>query len=959
MFGLDTNNISQNSFQLVSFSADLLGAYFNAKSVTTTVTAIQNSPGTIKRGPAVVTPWNPASNSSPRTLAGRFNAVRNTTDFIDLNAKKVKQTQNKDEKALFALYLALDKLKTVADYAADPTTPTALLDRLNSQFRGGLAQVQDFTRNAALDKLTLIYGDKKSSIQSDISLGKDNPNIQGAILPVLSKTQAIPNIVGNEVFTLKLDKLTSSDTITIDLSQISGPVTLTSLVNLINTQINAVTVLDANGIPVSKYASRFTAEEVSSGKFALKLNVKLGEKATLTAQTSEPSLYITGSHKAAGTGKVETATLTKLRSLATTAPITEFSRQIAGTDNGGFVPPPKAAASTTTPTTPAAIAAAAAAAVAPAATTVKPKPLDTKANATAVDSAGNVYVVGSSRGNFGSQINGAAVQDVFLTKFDAAGNQLFSRLLGASNKADAFAVVVDSADNVIIAGQTNKKLIPSDTLTGADSFVTKFDKSGTELFTYQQDTIATDQANSIAVDATGNIIVTGSIQGNLNATTTYGGGTDVYVTKLDGLTGKLVASAQIGGTGTELGQAVTIAGDGNILVASQENGRAIIRKLDATNLTSTLASYDLGNLAGGSISGIAVDATGNIYVAGNSSSGSLNGGSVTNAHSGGIDGFVTKLTDGGTTLSAAFTHFLGTAGTDTVEGLTVQNGAVYVAGKTNSALPGAVKTGTTDGFAAKINTTTGATDFIRQFGGVAGYNGSSALAFSATGSSVLTKLGLPTGLYDNSQTHNIETQTSARVGDQFFISVNGGLTHKISISAGETYTTLAKKIQRVSFQFLKAVPIAGLKGPEIKIETFNGSTVDVIAGKGSRDALVKLGLQPTKILPAKKLFAIGQAAIGTDPNNLGGVFALNLKSGFALGSRKEAEFVSSQITTTLETIKRAFRSLTFDKAKADILKQGKLNSGTVPPQLAKQLANYQNGLKRISLLTGSTGGLKL
>lgn len=923
------------NFNLISFDANLLGAYFNARTVSRTVTAIQNSPPPLERGPSVITPWDQLDSRKNRTLSGLFNAVRGKTDFIDLSAASIRQTDNKDEKALFALFLALNDLKTIADYAAHDTTPSALLAKLSSQFRGGLSQIQDYVRVAEVDKLTLMFGEKKPRLVSDISLGKNQTDVLGATLAINSRTQVMPGLVGNEVFTLNLNKTTSNDNIIIDLSQMTAPLDLTSLVSFINQQINAVTVLDANGDPSSKYKTRFAVEEVSSGKFSLKIDVNPGETVTLTAQVSEPSLYITGTHKDAGFGTLETATLTKVRDLSSTSPITEFSNVIAGTDRASILPPLTDDAGKPIES--------------------KDQLFETRANGTAVDSRGNVYVVGSSQGDFENQINTAAGQDVFLSKFDASGNLLFSRLLGASDHAEAFDIVVDSSDNVYIAGQVNDELVTADVFTGLDSFVTKFDSSGQELWTRQQDTTATDQANSLAIDANGDVIVTGTISGRLNSTTTHGGGADIFVTKLGGTDGTLIASAQIGGAGTEFGEAVAIAGDGNILVAAREDGRVIIRKLNATDLTLEIASYDLGDLGGGKISDMVVDASGAIYIAGTSFTGALSGGNITHAHSGGADGFITKLNDGGASISASFTHFLGSAGTDRIEGLSVQNGSVYVAGKTNGALPGATLNGTTDGFAAKINATTGTADFIRQFGGVSGVNGSTGLAFSAAGSSILTKLGLPTGLYDNKQTRNIETQTSARAGDHFFISINGGATQKITVSADDDFTALAKKIQRLSFRFIKAVQVAGTNGPELKIETKDGSTVDVIAGTGGRDALIKFGMQPSKILSAEKLFNLGEDDIGTNPDKLGGVFALKLLSGLSLRSRQEAEFVSAQINTALETIKRAFRSLTFDPVKAQILKESKLNSGPVPPYLTKQLANYQDGLARLSVFGGGGG----
>ncbi len=922
-----------NDFQLIQFDENLLGAYFNARVVTRTVAAIQNTPNSpLSRGPSVITPWDLADQNAGRTLAGKYNALRGKTDFIDLDSKNILQTQNRDEKALFALYQALNNLKTIVDYAAEPSTPTALLGRLNDQFRGGLGQVQDYIRGAELDKLTLMYGEKAPRVTSGASLGKNDRNIAGATLSVNSKTQVIPGLAGNEIFTLNLDKTTENDDIVIDLSQMADPLNLTNLVSFINQQINALTVLDANNEPVTKYKTKFTIEDVASGKFALNIETGAGENVTLTAAASEPSLYITGSNKDVGSGTTETATLTKLRDLTSAAPITEFSRQIAGTDQGNPLPPITDADGEIIET--------------------DGEVFKTQASATAVDSQGNVYVVGQSEGDFGTQINASAGQDVFLSKFDASGNVLWSRLLGASDQAKAFDLVIDSADNVYIAGQVNDELLSTDTFSGLDSFVTKFAADGQELWTRQQDTVATDQANSLAIDGAGDVIVTGSIMGNLNASTTYGGGSDIFVTKLDGATGALTASAQIGGTGTETGEAVAIAADGNILIASRDDGRVIIRKLDAADPTIELAQYDLGNLAGGNITDMAVDAAGGIYLVGTSFNSAISGGTVTNGHSGGGDGFITRLNDAGTSFNADWTNFLGSSATDRIEGLSVQGGAVYVAGKTSGTLPGGAKTGATDGFAAKIDAVTGTADWIRQFGGASGFNGSSALAFSAAGSSVLTKLGLPTGLYDNRQTRDIETQTSARAGDYFFISVNGGRAQKITINEGDDFTALAKRIQKLSYRFIKAVQVAGPNGPELKIETKDGSTLDIVAGKGGKDALVKLGLEPAKILALEKISAIGVESLGTDPDNLGGAFALKLSSGLSLRSKQEASYVSSQLDAALETIKRAFRSLTYDPVKADLLKQAALKKGTVPAYLLKQLSNYQDGLRRLG---GSVG----
>jgi len=917
--------------QLFSLDQNLLGSYYNARVVSHTVNAIQNATYfPTGRGPAVLTPWDVAEGNK-RSLIGQYNAIRNKTDFIDLKSDLVRKvSSNPDQKALFALYTALSDLKTIADYTAHDNTPEALIARLNTQFRGGFSQVQDYVKGLDLDKLTLLYGKKEPRVTTDVALGKNQADIIGASLKnTFSRTQVIPGLTGNEVFTINIDKTTVNDDIVVDLSTITGDITLNSLVSHINQQINAVTTLDPNGNTVTQYKSKFVVEEIGPKEFALKLDSYSGEKITLSAAVEDPALYITGSTKDLGLNQTETASLTRLAGLNTAAPTTELTQQVAGIDASSLLPPLKDEDGNDIIS--------------------DPEALQTTTAGSAVDSQGNVYVVGNTVGDVGGQVNAATNQDVFLTKYDASGNVLFSRLLGASDTAQAFDIAIDGSDNVIIAGQVNEELKTSDVFSGYDSFVTKYDNTGEELWTYQQDTVAKDQANAIAIDANGDIFVTGQISGRLNATTTAGGGTDTYVAKLDGTSGSLTAATQIGGAGTEYGEAIAIANDGNILIASREDGVAVVRKLDAANLGTEITSFSIGSLGGGAISDIAVDATGGIYVSGTSQNASLaGGGTIVNAHQGGSDGFVTRLSDGGASLSADWTNFVGTSSTDQIEGLTVQNGSVFVAGKTSGTFAGEIKTGSTDGFAAKIDAVAGATIWTEQLKGSKGYNGSSALAFSATGSSVLTKLGLPTGLYDNKQSRDIETQTSARTGDYFYIAVNGGAAKKITLKEGDTFDTLAKRINLSSFRYIKASQTIGSNGPELKIESKLGATLQIFAGDQSKDALKKLGLEPAKILPADQIFSIGDDSLGTDPDNLGGIFALELLSGFSLRSKKEAEYVSAQLTTSIETIQRAFRSLTYDPVKAQILKDAKLKgAGPAPAYLQSRLANYQDALSRL------------
>jgi uncharacterized protein (TIGR03437 family) len=83
------------------------------------------------------------------------------------------------------------------------------------------------------------------------------------------------------------------------------------------------------------------------------------------------------------------------------------------------------------------------------------------ANAIAVDGAGNVYIAGStaspdfpvtSGGNLGTAPMGLASQRSFVAKLDPNGNVVFSDLLGGSSSSAAQAVAVNAAGQILVSG---------------------------------------------------------------------------------------------------------------------------------------------------------------------------------------------------------------------------------------------------------------------------------------------------------------------------------------------------------------------------------------------------------------------------------------------------------------------------------------------------------------------------
>jgi Beta-propeller repeat len=130
------------------------------------------------------------------------------------------------------------------------------------------------------------------------------------------------------------------------------------------------------------------------------------------------------------------------------------------------------------------------------------------ANATAVDGSGNVYVTGSSYGANG-------LPDYATIKYSSSGEELWvQRYNGPGDNWDAATeLVLDAAGNIYVTGHSY----------GSDDFdyvTIKYSPAGAQewVATYDGQAHSEDWPNALAVDASGNVYVTGWSGG---ATTFY------------------------------------------------------------------------------------------------------------------------------------------------------------------------------------------------------------------------------------------------------------------------------------------------------------------------------------------------------------------------------------------------------------------------------------------------------
>ncbi len=894
--------------------------------------AVQLAPPPDVHGPAVIPPWQLPSDPANESLDRRLAEIRGITSFIDTGAPQVAAAgDDVDSRTSFILFDALRKLETLALYAAEDATPDASLPRLDAQFQQGLQEVRDFIETAPTKELTFLTGDLVTKVEPEVDLGSDTYEFTGRAVATGTRDDPLPGLTGTETFTIAITKNGTTDNILIDLSQVSGPLSINNIVDFINQQIAAVPlldsngqpVLDSNGQPIPKFVTRL--EVVSDEKYdhAIKVAGSSTETVSFLPQASTPTVFV-----------AENRTDLRLDPAAPDAVLRRLQ------DVTGALDPFLETTIASTDADATAIAQAASPDAAPVSA-------ETRVFAVATDSQGFVYTVGRAAGDFGSQRNTASGEDVFLTKLDTNGNVVFSRLLGTAKDASAFALAVDANDNVIVAGSTTDNLASGTVLSGTDSFIAKFDSQGALQFVQQLDTVADDAALDVTTTATGDIVVTGYTKGAVDAAHPGFGGRDVLALRFDGTTGARVDTAVIGTAGDERGSAVAIAPDGNVLVASREDGRLVLRRLDAANLSSVLETVDLGSIGlGGEIGAIRV--VGNdVFVAGTTADSTFSGGGATviTGAQGGKDGFLVKLTDNAGTLSPATLTFFGTAEDDAINDIAVSGGKVFVAGNTRGNISGLGRRGPRDAFVARFDAGTLAFEEVERFGLALEEHDATAIAALDQGPDVLDLLGLPLGPVSRVEPRTLDVQTTARPGDFFEISINGRAPQKITLEAGDTLEDLAARINRLSFKNeIKATVTAG----QLTIEALGTNQVDLIAGDEGKDLLAKFGVKPQRLLGATALFDLDNAGAKrpSDPivPEVGGVFGLKLAQPLSLKDKTAARFSLQVIQDAIATVQRAFRSLTPDPLS--LIRPG-LESTVPPPEIAAQISEYTTALARL------------
>lgn len=360
--------------------------------------------------------------------------------------------------------------------------------------------------------------------------------------------------------------------------------------------------------------------------------------------------------------------------------------------------------------------------------------------AIATDGSGGVYMTGTTA-SIGFPTQGSNIysnNDAFVTKFNESGVLLYTTILAGNGNTSGQAIAADSSGNVYIAGTTEASNFPVtsgawQTVFGgvADAFAAKFNSSGNLVYATYIGGTGQEAGTGIAIDPSGNAYVSGYTSSLFPTTkgaaqTLYGGGSaDAFVVKLNPTGSAAVYATLLGGTGTDEAEAIVVDAAGHACIAGFTNstdlvvhaalqpspggeGDALIACLSADGTAWTMVSYFGGSNLDQAYA-VAIDASGNLYVAGTTYSPDfpITSGVFQPANAGSYDAFIAKLNPGGMLVYATY---IGGNGSDAATTVAVgSTGDVWIGGyttSTNFPLSGAwqsVAGGSFDGFISHLS----------------------------------------------------------------------------------------------------------------------------------------------------------------------------------------------------------------------------------------------------------------
>lgn len=924
--------------------------------------------------------------------------------FIDPNAVTSNVNgSSPDYTKLFTLYQGLNALEGIASAAQAKNVSPNQLAQYQQRFKAGMAEVDQYINATKFDHVSLTEGALTSDLRNTVGTAENNTAYTGQNIATGSTSAAVNAFSGAVQFSMSVKRIGTSTPIVVnfDLTQMGSTTrSMSNVVSYMNSQLKAAGVstrMAVNRTPGTPLTTTINGQTITLSQgtdtFGLQIKGSSAETVTFSAPNTAQSVYVvqttgdptkkpvttTGSSSTgtSSTGSSSTSSTPTGNGTDVTSQVMKFQTNVTTSGTAPAAPIGKpgdtywTAGESEQINLPSSLANV---------TTTTSGSTTTHAlsgvRASAAGSDGSLYVLADVNATTSGQtIKGP--QDVALMKYDSAGNLVYTRTLGAAGTATASSIAVSADGKVAIAGSisgaldigtttkakdgtlttTSSANLNGSSATNTDSFVQVFDATGVPQWTQRFGSSNLSQATTVTFGANDSVIVGGKTMATMTGATANGGkgeqgGWDAYVAGFSA-TGQSTFMQQTGTPQTDTASQVAVNGN-TMYVASVQNNVSVLTSYDLTSGKPVLiASRNIGGLGGGSITGISVY-NGQVYLGGSTGSNKLlaGTGTVTSAYGSGYNAFALSVNSDLTKTTSDTVAYYGGSGAAAGAKVQFANGVAYMSGQATGAISGTTQVGKGDAYLASLNVATGQVLSQTRYSGADGLVSPDSIAVSSGSSSVLDRLGLPTGTVLQTDSANIVANSSVRTGDQFYmLDPRTGVKQTITIDAGETMQTLAAKIQKASgFQLTVTTTIVPAtsgqpmrQGLDIK-PAYGSSSMQFLAGSAGMDALAGLGLSPGLVTSQAGQIMDPKASNYTTSQKPMG---LNFNTSLNLNTPQNIAAAISSLQTTLQKVQSVYTYLTNGDPQPK--KPGANNQSGAPPQyLVDQIANYQAALQRLT-----------
>jgi hypothetical protein len=939
-----------NSASSASDAATTLSNYYLAKEGI----GASSAANTAANAPAA--PWT--TGATPTASAAVQNAL-NGAAFINPSAATLSApggASSEDYKNLFALYQGLNTLSDLAQQASTTSStsaPTVSTSKLEAAFASGLNQVNAFLNTSPFQSFNMTAGKVSTTAQSTVGIPNGgNKTYTTGVIFTGDSVSAVPAFQGAVQFTVSASNTyapsgTPPTAVNIDLSGMGSTTrTMTNVVNYINQQLKAAgvsstfAVANLGNATVTKYVNGQTTTSTGDPQWGLTIH-SVGETVSLSAPSTAAAVYVSegvgGAKTLSSTGtQTTTATGQQLIGLQTANSAVGSPPAVTSVSSLNTNLPTGAVFSTALPTG------------------------VTSVQASATGADGSIYAVADVSGS----VSGAPVpgtQGVALLKYDSAGKLIYTKVLADGADSSGYSLAVNSDGSVAVAGANSTPA--STALTGAvtaaksTAFVQVFDPTGAPSWSATVPaTSGTTTASGVAFGADGSVYLSGTTTGSIK-TQTLQGTSDEFIQGFSAK-GQATFTTQYGAAGGDNTSSGIVydQATNSLYTAGSENAQAVVRSfaLNGAAAPTAGATRNLGNATG--VVGIGLSGS-QLLVGGNVAAATIHASTVTGAYTGVADSFVASIDTSLTPSTTDNVTYVGLSGaTQTATAMAVAGGQAYLTGTIASDPANLSYSGATEGFVSGVDVSSGAVTYANRFTAAGGQSAPSAIAVSATGTSVLDQLGLPTGSINAPGSTLITANTPIKAGDSFYVRTQpGGPQTTITVSATDTLTTLTAKLNAAlggagkatiltlgANSQLSITPTSSDTFIELDSQPANAGLASVTSN--STDVLASLGLSAGVIRTVKTINGLA------DPSQLR-EYGLSLTSNLNISTQTGAKQAIISLQSAMIAVKQAYTDLASPPTLASEA-AAKAQGGTAPAYLTAQIANYQAGLNR--LLAGSS-----